>query len=68
MKRAIWGDRSDEVCVLAFKDQSNVSEILPQLKTWRFVEDEAVSDWIGMGFRGFTIPKEIADALNNNYR
>ncbi|MGR3779337.1 hypothetical protein ACT1UG_27655 [Bacillus paramycoides] len=68
MKWAIWGDRNDEVCVLAFKDQSNVSEILPQLRTWRFVEDEAVSDWIGMGFRGFTIPKEIADALKNNYR
>ncbi|WP_243521918.1 hypothetical protein [Bacillus pseudomycoides] len=68
MKWAIWGDRSYEVCVLAFKDQNNVSEILPQLKTWRFVEDGAVSDWIEMGFRGFTIPKEIADTLKNNYR
>lgn len=47
MKWAIWGDRNDEVCVLAFKVQSNVSEILPQLRTWRFVEDEAVSDWNG---------------------
>lgn len=45
-----------------YKDSLN-----PILNNWRPIDNE-VTDWIGLNYKNFTIPKDVKDKLFLNYK
>jgi hypothetical protein len=65
-KWAIWGQRSDGICILGFADENSVipNTFLPGL--WRPI-DEALEGLVSLTFPNQQIPQDVADTFIENY-
>lgn len=67
MKWAIWAEREEGVCVVAFNSKISYNSLISTLKGWRPF-DNIVIDWIGINYKNFTLPSKIKDKLLKNYK
>ncbi|WCK55593.1 hypothetical protein PP175_06515 [Aneurinibacillus sp. Ricciae_BoGa-3] len=68
MEWAIWGERDNGVCVIGFKNDTNVSEYLPYIPNWLTIDNMIVKEWVGLNYKDYKIPDDIAITLDSNYK
>jgi hypothetical protein len=66
-KWAIWGEREKGVCVIAFNEKLGVDIQNLTSNNWRSI-DNTVTDWIGLNYKNYIIPKDIENKLFVNYK
>jgi hypothetical protein len=67
MNWGIWAEREKEICVIAFSEKMYMDSLNPILNNWRPIDNE-ITDWIGLNYKNFTIPKDVKDKLFLNYK